>query len=113
MTNCLCINCGKNAWDWEKEFWQKNMGFKDKDPYCSYCKDCCCDTIDLDDIESFRPLCQELDIPYIKRDLGLILGFKFSLTKKVVIGRYIAKMRLKNFYPFHYEDSDNFNEVWK
>ena len=57
MTNCLCINCGKNKWDWEKEFWQKNMGLKDKDPYCSYCKECCCNTIDLDDMESFRPLC--------------------------------------------------------
>lgn len=111
MTNCLCINCGKNAWDWEKQFWQKNMGLKDRDPYCSYCKDCCCKTIKYGDINTFKPLCEELDIPFIKKEIELALRSRFTVRDKVVVGRYIAKMRLKNFYPFHYADSDNFNEV--
>ncbi len=113
MIKCVCVNCGKTAYDYEKDFWQKNMGLKDEDPYSSYCKDCFCNIVDLDDIETFKTVCEELDIPFIKREIKSILGFKYTLSKKVVIGRYIAKMRLKNFYSFHYMDSDNFNEVWK
>lgn len=115
MIEHKCVKCGKATKGWERnEFWQINMGLRDKDPYSSCCKDCFAKTVDLDNIETLRGVCEELDIPFIKKDFTLLLnGFRYKLEKRAIIGRYIAKMRLKNYYPFHYEDSDNFNEVWK
>lgn len=88
------------------------MGLKSKDPYSSYCKDCFAETVDLDNIETLRSVCEELDIPFIKKVFTLLLNnFRYKLEKRAIIGRYVAKMRLVNYYFFHYEDSDHFNEV--
>ena len=115
MIEHKCVKCGKVTRGWERnEFWQINMGLKGKDPYSSYCKDCFAETVDLDNIETLRGVCEELDIPFIKRDFTLLVnGFRYRLEKRAIVGRYVAKMRLMNFYCFHYEDSNHFNEVRK
>ena len=115
MIEFYCKKCGKTVKPHEYgcTFWRKNMGLKDEDPYSSLCKECWCDKIDFKDIKTFRPLCEDLDIPYIEYEIKGVLNRRFDLQKRVIIGRYVAKMRLINFYSFHYEDSDNFNEVWK
>ena len=115
MIECKCVKCGKATRGWVRnEFWQINMGLKSEDPYSSYCKDCLIEIVDLDNIETLRGICEELDIPFIKEDFTLLLnGFRYELEKRAIIGRYIAKMRLINFYSFHYKDSDHFNEVRK
>ena len=113
MIEHKCVKCGKVTRGWERnEFCQINMGLKDQDPYSSYCKDCFAETVNLDNIETLRGVCEELNIPFVKRDFSLLRNsFRFRLEKRAIIGRYVAKMRLKQFYSFHYEDSDHFNEV--
>ena len=110
--DCACANCGKIAKEYERKFWHKNMGAGKNDPYSSYCKECFCNIIELDNIESFRAICEELDYPFIKREIReLVNNYQYSLDKQVIIGRYLSKMRLKGYYSFHYEDSDNFNKI--
>ena len=107
---CNCIKCGKHSEDYEQNFWKKNMGFVNKDPYASYCKDCLCDFVDLNNIETFRSICEELNIPFIERNINFLLNNENFKDKKFIIGRYVNTMRLKAYYPFHYADSENFIE---
>ena len=106
---CVCVKCGLIAEDYERQFWKKNMGLKGKDPYSSYCKECSIENIDLQDIATFKPLCKELNIPYVENLIRLPLSNK-KYTKRMIVGKYIARMRLLALYPFHYEDSDMMNE---
>lgn len=110
---CICIKCGLVAEDYEHKFWKKNMGLKEKDPYSSYCKECSIENIDLQDITTFKPLCKELNIPYVEKLIYLSLNNKIEYTKRMIVGKYIARMRLLALYPFHYEDSDIMNERMK
>ena len=88
------------------------MGAGKNDPYSSRCKECFCDIIELDNIESFRAVCEELDYPFIKREIReLINHYQYRLEKQAIIGRYIAKMRLKGYYSLRYEDSDFLNKI--
>lgn len=107
---CSCIKCGKHSEDYEQNFWKKNMGLKEKDPYSSYCKECSIENIELQDITTFKPLCEELNIPYVEKFIHPLLNNKTEYTKRMIVGKYIARMRLLALYPFHYEDSDMMNE---
>ena len=110
--DCVCTICGKTAKDYEYKFWRINMGAGKNDPYSSRCKECFCDIIELDNIESFRAACEELDHPFIKKEIReLVNNYQYSLDKQVIIGRYLSKMRLKGYYSFRYEDSDFLNKI--
>lgn len=112
MIDSVCANCGKTAKDYEHKFWRKNMGAGKNDPYSSYCKECFCNTIELDNIESFRAVCEELDYPFIKKEIReLINNCQYRLDKQVIIGKYLSKMRLRGYYSFYYEDSDFLNKI--
>lgn len=110
--DCVCALCGKVAKEYEHKFWHINMGAGKNDPYSSRCKECFCNIIELDDIQSFRAVCEELDYPFIKKEIRkLVNNYQYRLDKQVIIGRYLSKMRLKGYYSFHYEDSDFLNKI--
>ena len=48
--DCVCTICGKIAKEYEYKFWHINMGAGKNDPYSSCCKECFCNTIELDNI---------------------------------------------------------------
>lgn len=73
--------------------------------YTEYTKDEIYSIVDKDNPNTFLPLLQALDYPYIRHEWENLLGYNH------VFGKYCAKMRLRAFRAFSYKDSDWLNEV--
>ena len=74
------------------------------------CKKCCTMTVDNFNPDTFLPLLEEIDIPYVPNEwMALVTKYCKDATKitgMTVIGRYISKMRLKQWRDFRYNDSE-------
>lgn len=70
-----------------------NKGFT----YYHTCKNCCLKTIDSNNPQSFLPILEEMNIPYLESIYNEYLEFSNSF------GRYLARMRLGNLYDLEYK----------
>ena len=74
------------------------------------CKKCCTMTVDNFNPDTFLPLLEEIDIPYVPNEwMALVTKYCKDPTKvtgMTIIGRYISKMRLKQWRDFRYKDSE-------
>ena len=65
-TTCYCKKCGRTKAS--KEFYQSHNTEKYPSGYLDFCKDCFTMHVDNYNPETYIPLLQELDIPYIKEE---------------------------------------------
>ena len=72
------------------------------------CKQCIQDLLDVNNIPEVLLVLKALDIPFVKREWnGLINRYGKNSN---IIGRYIAKMNLRGYRDFTYEDSKIFKD---
>lgn len=69
--------------------------------YFPYDKEDILKTIDVYNPDSFCPYLQAMDYPYIEEEWKRLI----SIYGRNILGRYIAKMRLKGFRGFSWSDS--------
>ena len=93
----------------EKEFYISNNLEKYPDGKLNICKKCACMHVDNWDPNTYLWLLQECDVPYVPDAWNELLA-KYGkdptkLTGLSIIGRYLAKMRLKQFKDFRWKDT--------
>lgn len=105
-----CKKCGKTMDD--KEFYiSKNLEKYPPDGRLDTCKKCLTMHVDNWDPETYLWILQEVDVPYIKEEWDKLLA-KYSetagnkITGMTIIGRYLSKMKLKQFKEFHWSDTE-------
>lgn len=79
------------------------------------CKKCCTMMVNNFDADSFLPLLEKIDIPYVPKEwMALVQKYCKDPTKvtgMTVIGRYVSKMRLKQWRDFRYKDSEYLQNI--
>lgn len=88
---------------------------KNPDGYLNICKECLTMHVDNFDPKTFTWILQEIDVPYIPDEWNQLLGRygrdRSKLTGTTILGRYLAKMKLKQFKDFHWKDNDFLREL--
>ena len=79
------------------------------------CKNCTTMHVDNWDSKTFLPILQEIDVPYIPEEWNKLLA-KFAkdptkVTGATIIGRYISKMKLKQFKDYRWADTELLQEL--
>lgn len=113
----VCSRCGR-------EFNEKGF-YKDKNGVImKTCKGCISSKIDLNSPSTIYPVLKEIDIPYIPEEWNN-LRFRYEYSEKngqrvrnpkanqSILGRYIGKMKLKQFSEYSYSDTPRFIEIFE
>ena len=86
---------------------------------CDICKKCMVLKVDVSKPETFLPIFEELDVPYIEREWETLRDCIYEKyvddstdqKREKIIGRYLAKMRfLRSFKFLTFADSDALNK---
>lgn len=101
---CKCERCGKVLT--ELNFYQFKDGSK-----CKLCKACLTAHVDNFDKSTFLWVLETMDVPYVPVEWNVIRDRAFAkdpykLNGTSVLGKYLAKMRLKQWKDFGYADSE-------
>ena len=105
---CTCIKCKRTLAD--TKFYTYKDGAK-----CEFCKDCLTMHIDNWDPETFLWILEKFDLPYIESEWNILRDRAYAkdphkMTGLSVIGKYISKMKLKQFKNYTWADSDRLNQ---
>ena len=105
---CTCIKCKRTLAD--TKFYTYKDGAK-----CELCKDCLTMHIDPWDPETFLWILEKFDLPYIESEWNILRDRAYAkdphkMTGLSVIGKYISKMKLKQFKNYTWADSDRLNQ---
>lgn len=105
---CTCIKCKRTLAD--TKFYTYKDGSK-----CELCKDCLTMHIDNWDPETFLWILEKFDLPYIESEWNILRDRAYAkdphkMTGLSVIGKYISKMKLKQFKNYTWADSDRLNQ---
>ena len=104
-----CIKCGKQL-DEDSQFYTHKDGTK-----TSMCKRCLTMHIDNFDPDTFLWLLKEMDVPYIAAEWNVLRDRAFAknpnLNGMSVFGRYLSKMKLKQWLKYGWNDTERLKEL--
>lgn len=113
ITEIFCQRCGKTQKD--KEFYGSNNLEKYPDGKLHICKKCITMKVDNWNPDTFLWILQECDVPYIPDEWSKLLETYASDPSKVsgmtIMGRYLSKMKLKQFRDYRWKDTEFLQEV--
>ena len=109
----FCKKCGKTMND--SEFYtSKNIEKYPPNGKMDICKKCLTMHVDNWDPETYKWILQEIDVPYIKEEWDALLEKYGKDPKKVtgltIIGRYLSKMKLKQWSQYSWADTESLEE---
>lgn len=111
-----CEKCGKTMDD-TQFYTSKNIEKYPPDGKMSTCKKCLTMHVDNWDPETYKWILQEVDVPYIKEEWDGLLEKYGKDSKKVtgltIIGRYLSKMKLKQWNKYTWADTEVLEEEAK
>ena len=98
------------------EFYQSNNLIKyPNDGKMNQCKKCLTMHVDNWNPDTYLWILQEIDVPYVPDEWNKILAKyaqnKKSMTGMSVLGRYLSKMKLKQFKDYRWADTEFLQEV--
>ena len=98
----------------EKEFYMSNNREKYPTGHLNICKKCTTMMVDNWDPETYKWILEEVDVPYIEDEWNALL-IKYAedpkkLTGMTIIGKYLAKMKLKQWKAYRWVDSERLNK---
>lgn len=107
-----CERCRKAML--RKEFYQSNNTEKYPNGFMPLCKKCLCAHVDVADPDTFTPVLQELDVPYVPKEWQASIARQHqngrSLTPVSIMGRYLSKMKLNQWKEYRWKDNDFIKE---
>lgn len=99
----------------EKQFYGSNNLDKYPKAKLHQCKKCISLHVDNFNPETYLWILQECDVPYIPEEWNNLLmkwgKDKSKLTGMTILGRYLSKMKLKQFKDFRWKDNDFLQEM--
>ena len=111
----VCSKCRKPML-LEQNFYKTPLTDKYEDGYLDECKKCFTMHVNIRDPGTFLPLLEAVDVPYIESEWNILVekyGNNPKTTPTAIFGRYIAKMKLKQFSKYTYADTEKFVEEAK
>ena len=110
---CYCSKCNRtmNA----SEFYQSNNLEKYPTKYLNQCKKCITMHVDNWNPDTYLWILQEVDVPYVPEEWYKLLSSygkdRSKVTGMTIIGRYLSKMKLKQWNKYRWKDSDFLQEL--
>lgn len=100
----------------EKNFYRSNNLQKFPDNgYLNICKDCLTRHVDNFESKTYLPILEMVDVPYVPDEWNKLLQNYGDKPEKLngtsIIGRYLAKMRLKQWKDYRWKDTDFLQEL--
>lgn len=114
-TQCYCEVCGRTM-DEGQFYLSRNVEKYPPNGRLKQCKKCLTMYVDNWDPNTFLPILEEVDVPYIKQEWDTILerevakGDPSKLTGMTIVGKYLAKMRIKQFKDARWADSEKLQQ---
>ena len=103
---CQKCNSTKN----EDNFYTSNNREKYPDGRLNLCKDCLTMRVNNWEPNTYMWILQECDVPYIPEEWNKLLASyakdPTTVTGMTIIGRYLAKMKLKQFKDYRWKDTE-------
>lgn len=94
----------------ENQFYQTKRVDKYPDGYLPECKKCLTRHVDNWDPKTYLWILEDIDVPYIEEEWTTLLERYAKDPKKVtgmtILGRYLSKMKLKQFKEFGWNDTE-------
>ena len=107
-----CSKCNKTMN--VEQFYQSNNAEKYPDKYLNICKKCLTMHVDNWNPDSFLWILQECDVPYIPEEWNKLMASyardKSKVTGATILGRYLSKMKLKQWRDYRWKDTDFLRE---
>ena len=95
-------------------FYKTNNLAKYPSGYLNQCKECITMHVDNWDSNTFMWILQECDVPYVPDEWNKLLASyakdPTTVTGMTIIGRYLSKMKLKQFKDFRWQDTEFLQE---
>ena len=108
-----CQKCGRTKN--EDNFYSSNNLEKYPEGRLNLCKDCITMHVDNWEPETFMWILQECDVPYVPEEWNKLLASyakdPTSVKGTTIIGRYLSKMKLKQFKQYRWSDTSFLQEV--
>lgn len=108
-----CEKCGKMMDD-TQFYTSKNIEKYPPDGKMSTCKKCLTMHVDNWDPETYKWILQEIDVPYIKEEWNALLERygkdPNKITGLTIIGRYLSKMKLKQWNKYTWADTEKLEQ---
>ena len=108
-----CEKC-KRTMD-ANQFYGSNNIIKYPEGKLKQCKKCITMHIDNFDSNTYLWILQECDVPYVPEEWNKLLTSygkdRSKLTSTTIIGRYLSKMKLKQFKEYRWKDTEFLQEV--
>ena len=109
MANKTCVKCGRSM-DEDTQFYTHKKGTK-----TDMCKKCLTMHIDNFNPETYLWLLQEMDVPYVPEEWNVLRDRAYAknpnLNGMSVFGKYLSKMKLKQWKDFGWEDSEKLQSL--
>lgn len=111
--DCFCEKCRKTMDS--SNFYKTNNIEKYPDGRLHQCKKCITMHVDNWDPDTYLWILQECDVPYVPDEWdGLMARYardKSKTTGSTILGRYLGKMRLKNWKDYRWKDTEFLREL--
>ena len=108
-----CKNC--NSTKSADNFYLSNNLEKYPDGKVNLCKKCMTLHVDNWDPQTYLWILQEIDVPYIPEEWNKLLANygkdRSKVTGLTILGRYLSKMKLKQYRDFRWDDTDHLQEL--
>ena len=109
-----CEKCNRTMG--EENFYASNNTEKyTKDGKLTQCKKCLTMHVNNWDPETYLWILQEIDVPYIPDEWNKLLSKygkdRSKMTGLTILGRYLSKMKLKQYRDYRWEDNEHLQEV--
>ena len=113
MAQHYCEKCGRTMNE-DQFYTSRNLEKYPNGGKMRQCKKCMTLHVDNWDPETFKPILQDVDVPYIKDEWdGLLQKYgqdPSKLTGMTILGRYLAKMKLKQYNMYYWKDTEKLAE---
>ena len=108
-----CTKCGRTKS--VEDFYISNNKEKYPDGHINQCKKCLTMHVDNWDPDTYLWILQDIDVPYIPDEWNKLLATygkdKSKITGLTIVGRYLSKMKLKQYKDFRWKDTDFLQEM--
>lgn len=108
-----CTKCGRTKS--VEDFYISNNTDKYPEGHINQCKKCLTMHVDNWDPDTYLWILQDIDVPYIPDEWNKLLATygkdKNKITGLTIVGRYLSKMKLKQYKDFRWKDTDFLQEM--
>ena len=113
MATYFCDKCRKTI-D-ENQFYKSNNTEKYPNGFLPTCKKCITMHVNNWDPNTYLWILQEIDVPYVPDEWDKLLGAYAkegkNITSMTILGKYISKMKLKQYLPYRWADTEHVQKL--